>query len=244
MGDGLAGKVAIVTGASSGIGEAIARAFSAEGAAVVLAARRVEKLQAIAAELEAQGGAPLVVPCDVTSEAEVEHLFEATMERHGRLDLLVNNAGVTSGAPLDEFSLELWQQVVATNLTGPFLCSRAALRIMKRQQGGRIINIGSLSALRVRPNTAAYSSTKHGIWGLTQVTALEGRPFGITCGCLQPGNTLAEHWLDPNKPIKGEPLMPADQLARAAVLMASLPPDINLLEAVILPIDQLFVGRG
>jgi NAD(P)-dependent dehydrogenase (short-subunit alcohol dehydrogenase family) len=238
----LDGKVALVTGSSSGIGQGIARGLAAEGAAVVLAARRPERLDETAREIVAAGGTALAVPTDVTSEQEVERLFATTVERFGRLDILVNNAGITEGGPLDELSAEAWDRVMAVNLRGPFLCTREAMRIMKRQQGGRIINVGSISAQRVRPSSAPYSASKHGIWGLTQVTALEGRPHGISCGALHPGNTRAEHWMNPNRP--QEPLMEVDELAQAAVLMATLPPHVNMLEAIVMPVEQLYVGRG
>jgi len=240
----LDGKVGLVTGSSSGIGEAIARALAAEGAAVVLAARRIDRLQTNADEIAAAGGKAVALAVDVASESDVQQLFAATMERFGRLDILVNNAGVTDGGPLDELSVETWDKVLTVNLRGPFLCTRQAMRIMKRQGGGRIINVGSISAQRVRPNSAPYSASKHGIWGLTQVTALEGRPYGISCGVLHPGNTRSEATMDPTKVVYEEPKMEAEELARAAVLMASLPPHINMLEAIVMPVEQLYIGRG
>jgi NAD(P)-dependent dehydrogenase (short-subunit alcohol dehydrogenase family) len=243
MGD-LEGKVALVTGSSSGIGEAIARALAAEGATVVLAARRADRLQANADEIVAGGGTAVALTVDVSSEADVERLFATTMEHFGRLDVLVNNAGVTDGGPIDELSVETWDKVLTVNLRGPFLCTREAMRIMKRQGGGRIINVGSISAQRVRPNSAPYSASKHGIWGLTQVTALEGRPHGISCGVLHPGNTRSEATMDPSKAVYQEPKMEAEELARAAVLMASLPPHVNMLEAIVMPVEQVYIGRG
>src|SRR5262249_9169585 len=145
---------------------------------------------------------------------------------------------------LDELSVETWDHVLAVNLRGPFLCTREAMRIMKRQGGGRIINIGSISAQRVRPNSAPYSASKHGLWGLTQVTALEGRDYGITCGCLDRGNVLVERRQQSGKVEDQEPMMTSQELAETAVLMACLPPHVNLLEAIVLPINQLYVGRG
>ena len=145
---------------------------------------------------------------------------------------------------LGELTTEAWDKVIAVNLRGPFLCTREALRIMKRQGGGRIINIGSISAQRVRPRSAPYSTSKHGLWGLTQVTALEGREYGVTCGCLHPGNTRVQRRNRSATSIDEEPMMEVDELARAAVLMATLPPHVNMLEAIVLPMDQLYVGRG
>ncbi len=239
----LEGKVALITGASQGIGQGIANAFAAEGASLVLSSRNLKRLNQNAEVLVNAGAEVLVVQADVTDEAQVKDLFRQVMEKFGRLDILVNNAGVFDGGPLEELSVEAWDRVIATNLRGPFLCTREAMRIMKAQRGGRIINIGSISAQRVRPNSAAYSTSKFGISGLTQVTALEGREFGITCGCLHPGNvevpTLAESRLR-----NGEPTMSADDIAQAAVAMASLPPNVNMLEAIVLPIGQPYLGRG
>ncbi|MFN0109806.1 MAG: SDR family NAD(P)-dependent oxidoreductase [Blastocatellia bacterium] len=239
----LANKVALITGASQGIGQGIADAFAAEGAKLVLSSRNIERLNQNAEALAKAGAEAMVVQTDVTNEAQVQELFRRAMERFGRLDILVNNAGVFDGGPLDELSVEAWDRVIATNLRGPFLCTREAMRIMKAQGGGRIINIGSISAQRVRPNSAPYSASKFGITGLTQVTALEGREFGITCGCLHPGNvevpTLAE-----SRRLNGEPTMSADDIAQAAVAMAALPPYVNMLEAIVLPIHQPYLGRG
>ncbi|HVX60599.1 MAG TPA: SDR family oxidoreductase, partial [Pirellulales bacterium] len=164
-------------------------------------------------------------------------------QEFGRLDLLVNNAGAFDGGPLDELSLEAWDKVIAVNLRAPFLCTRAAMRRMKRQGGGRIINIGSISAQRVRFGSAPYSASKHGIWGLTQVTALEGREHGITCCCLHPGNIQVERRLT-DRVEDAEPMMSVDEIAEVAVLMATLPPHVEMLEAIVLPREQLYVGRG
>ncbi|MBS1787996.1 MAG: SDR family oxidoreductase [Acidobacteria bacterium] len=239
----LQGKVALITGASQGIGQGIANAFAAEGAKLILASRNVEKLRQNAETLTKAGTQMLVVQADVTDEAQVRELFRQTMERFGCLDVLVNNAGIFDGGPLDELSVETWDRVMATNLRGPFLCTREAMRIMKDQGIGRIINVGSISAQRVRPNSAAYSTSKHGIWGLTQVTALEGRAFGITCGCLHPGNVEVET-LAESRRLNGEPTMSAEEIAQAAVAMAVLPPHVNMLEAIVLPIGQPYLGRG
>lgn len=240
----LDGKVALVTGAGRGIGRGIARGLAAEGASLVLAARSDQQLRAAAEELTAGGATVLAIPTDVADEKRVQDLFRATMERFHRLDILVNNAGAFEGGPLDELTLEAWNHVIGVNLTGPFLCTREALRIMKRQGGGRIINIGSISAQRVRLNSAPYSSSKHGLWGLTQVTALEGRDYGVTCGCLHPGNVRVERRQDSTRSSDEEPMMEVEDIAQAAVLMATLPPTVNMLEAIVLPMGQLYVGRG
>lgn len=239
----LENKVALITGASRGIGKGLAEAFADEGAALVLLARDAEALTQTAQSLTAQGTDVLAIPTDVTDEGQVQAAFHRAMERFGRLDLLVNNAGVFDGAPLDQLTLETWEKVMAVNLRGPFLCTREAFRIMKAQRGGRIINIGSISAQRVRPHSAPYSTSKHGLWGLTQVTALEGREFGITCGCLHPGNTNVET-LAPVWKARQEPAMEVSEIVTAALAMATLPPHINMLEAIVLPVSQAYLGRG
>jgi NAD(P)-dependent dehydrogenase (short-subunit alcohol dehydrogenase family) len=240
----LTGKMALVTGGNRGIGRGIALALAAEGAALAITARGADDLERVAAELRAGGADVLAVPADVTDEGQVRDLFRHALERFGRLDVLVNNAGAFDGGPLDELSVEAWDKVIAINLRAPFLCTREAMRVMKKQGGGRIINIGSISAQRVRPHSAPYSTSKHGLWGLTQVTALEGRDFGISCGCLHPGNVLIERRRDTGRKEDQEPMMTVEEIAQAAVCMATLPPHVNMLEAIVLPVGQLYVGRG
>ena len=240
----LVGKVALITGANRGIGKGIARGLGQEGAALVLVARGAEELEKTRAELVARCFQVLPLVADVTDEKQVRDVFAKAVERFGRLDILVNNAGAFDGGPLEELSLETWEKVMAVNLRGPFLCSREAFRIMKKQGGGRIINVGSISAQRVRPHSAPYSTSKHGLWGLTQVTALEGRDVGISCSCLHPGNVRVERRQNSGKNEDAEPMMTVDELAQTAVLMATLPPHVNMLEAIVLPVGQLYVGRG
>ncbi|MSU77564.1 MAG: SDR family oxidoreductase [Gemmataceae bacterium] len=240
----LSGKIALVTGGNKGIGRGIALGFAAEGASLVLVARGQADLDRTAADIRALGADVLTLPADVTDEKQVDVVFAQTIAHFGRLDILVNNAGAFDGGPLDELSVEAWDKVMALNLRAPFLCTRSAFRIMKKQGGGRIINIGSISAQRVRLNSGPYSTSKHGLWGLTQVTALEGREFGIACGCLHPGNTMVERRQTTGKTEDDEPMMSVAELAQAAVCMATLPPHVNMLEAIVLPIGQMYVGRG
>jgi NAD(P)-dependent dehydrogenase (short-subunit alcohol dehydrogenase family) len=237
-------KVAIVTGGGSGIGKGIAQAFAGEGCAVVLAGRTVPRLEAAAAEIREIGVEALAVPTDVTDEAQVVALFRATMERFGRLDLLVNSSGAFDGGPIEELSLEAWNNVIGACLTGPFLCIREAFKIMKPAGGGRIINIGSISAQRSRMNSSPYTSSKFGIWGLTQSAALEGRAYGISVGALHPGNTLVERRMGSGKVSDDEPMIATEEMARVALLMATLPPEANMLEAIVLPVEQSYIGRG
>lgn len=240
----LDGKIALVTGSSRSIGKAIAIALAKEGASLVLAARGTEGLNATAKVIKALGRDVEVVPTDVKMEAQIDNLFKKTLARFGRLDILVNNSGVFNGGPIDKIATADWDTVIATNLRAPFLCTRAAFAIMKAQGGGRIINIGSISASRVRQGNAPYSSAKFGLVGLTHTTALEGREFNITCGILHPGNVERD-----NQPQRGagwaqEPKMSQEEIAAAAVYMACQPPHVNVLEIIQLHKDQLYLGRG
>ena len=237
-------KVALVTGASRTIGKAIAIALAQEGARLVVAARTLETLNDTAEKIRESGTEALVVPTDVRSEEEIENLFKKTMEHYGRLDILVNNAGIFGSAPIEELSTEIWDDVIATNLRSAFLCSRAAFRIMKAQGGGRIINIGSVSASRVRPGNAPYSSAKFGLVGLTQTIALEGRDYNINCGILHPGVVIRDDMPEHIKKDKNIPAMSSEEVAATAVFMACQPPPVNIFELVQLPKDQPYLGRG
>ena len=240
----LDGKVAIVTGSNRGIGRGIARGFAREGARLALAARDAALLEDAADEFRGLGAEVAIIPTDVTDEAAVNALVDVTLERFGRLDLLVNNAGVADHAPLVDMTLDAWQRTLDVNLTGPFLCARAALRVMAAAGRGRIINVASISSQRVRPGWASYSATKFGLWGLTQVIALEGRDHGVSCSCLNPGNTWVERRTGTQRREDEEPMMTVDELAMAAVTMAAMPDHVNMLEATVLPVGQAFIGRG
>ena len=240
----LQGQTAIVTGGNRGIGKGIARAFAMAGADVLVAARDAALLEATVAELEAYGGVVVGVPADVQVEADVERVFAAAADRFERLDVLVNNAGLSLPAPLHALEIEAWETVIGTNLTGAFLCTRAAMRLMRAQGRGRIINIASISAQRVRPESASYSASKFGLWGLTQVTSLEGREHGVSACCINPGNTRVERRDEIDSEENREPMMGVEAVAQVAVTMAALPPDVQLLEATVLPLQQPFIGRG
>ena len=245
-------RIAVVTGAGSGIGRAVAIALLAEGYHVALAGRRAEAL----AETEALAGAgdrALAVPTDVTQPAAVDALFARVRETWGRLDLLFNNAGASAGAPFEDLSYERWKAIVDVNLTGMFLCAQGAFRLMKAQQplGGRIINNGSISAMSPRPDSAAYVATKHGVSGLTKSVALDGRAYDIACGQIDIGNAvtpLTERMPAGAKQADGrmvpEPRMDVAHVARAVVFMASLPLDTNVLTMTIMATKMPFVGRG
>jgi NAD(P)-dependent dehydrogenase (short-subunit alcohol dehydrogenase family) len=240
----LENKVAIVTGGGSGIGKGIANAFAAEGCRIVIASRNAARLHAAAKEMAQSGAEIEAVPTDVTNEAQVQALFQQTMAHFGRLDILVNSSGAFDGGPIDAISIEAWDSVIGANLTGPFLCIREAFRIMKAAGGGRIINIGSISAQRTRENMAPYTASKFGLWGLTQAAALEGRSYGIAVSCLHPGNTAVERRAQSSRKMDQEPMIATSEMARVALLMATLPPEVNMLEAIVLPVNQLYIGRG
>jgi len=247
-------KVALVTGAGTGIGKAVALALMRTGYAVTLAGRRQDKLDETAAEGHAIGAQTLPVATDVSDPAQVKTMFAKTKETFGRLDVLFNNAGIGAPAmPLEELPLETWRKVVDINLTGMFLCTQEAIRMMKSQQprGGRIINNGSISAHTPRPHAVAYTTTKHGVTGLTKQTALDCRGQDICCGQIDIGNAetpLTERMvagvLQPDGTRRPEPRMNADDVGRAVVYMASLPLDTNVLFMTVMANLMPFVGRG
>ncbi len=247
-------RIAIVTGAGTGIGKQTALELLREGWAVVLSGRRSEPLEAAAEEGRATGSPVLVVPTDVTDLSSVRALFARTREAFGRLDLLFNNAGTSApGIPLEDLSYEQWKAVVDTNLTGAFLCTQEAFKMMKAQQprGGRIINNGSISAHAPRPNSAPYTSTKHAITGLTKATSLDGRKYDIACGQIDVGNAATEMTArmkegvpQANGSIAVEPTMDARDVARAVVYMASLPIEANVQFMTVMATKMPFVGRG
>jgi NAD(P)-dependent dehydrogenase (short-subunit alcohol dehydrogenase family) len=247
-------RIAIVTGAGSGIGKAVSIALLEEGYAVALCGRRTALLEQTALEGDPSGSATLVVPTDVTNPESVAALFKKTKETFGRLDLLFNNAGINvPGVPLDELTVEQWQSVVDVNLTGPFLCTRQAFALMKAQtpRGGRIINNGSISAYAPRPNSAPYTATKHAITGLTKSTSLDGRNFDIACGQIDIGNAGTEMTVrmtrgvpQANGTVAVEPLLDLDHVARAVVYMAGLPLDANVQFMTVMATKMPFVGRG
>ncbi|MEU0762861.1 SDR family oxidoreductase [Streptomyces microflavus] len=246
-------KFAVVTGAGSGIGRAVALALASAGWSLALAGRRAEPL----AETAAASGAPdaLCVTTDVTDEDEVGALFTAVRERFGRLDLLFNNAGTfgPGGVPVEELAVADWRAVVEVNLTGAFLCAQAAYRLMKEQdpQGGRIINNGSISAHAPRPHSVAYTATKHAVTGLTKSLSLDGRPYRIACGQIDIGNAATEMTermrtgiLQANGELAVEPVMAAADVARTVVHMAELPLEANIPFLTVMATDMPYVGRG
>ena len=239
----LQGRVVVVTGASSGIGEACAIAFAEKGAKVVLAARRAERLANLVSQLKDRGGEALSVATDVTDEAAVENLFGSAVDKFGTVDVLINNAGIADSTPVDEMSLDLWMQVIQTNLTSAFLCARAAFRIMKRQQRGRILSIGSISARVPRANSPAYAASKWGLDGLTRSLAIDGREHNIAASIFHPGIVATE--IAPGA-VKLPEDMSADprDIADVIVHMCDLPDHLNFYEGLVVQNKIPFLGRG
>ncbi|HXW07880.1 MAG TPA: SDR family oxidoreductase [Vicinamibacterales bacterium] len=247
-------RIAIVTGAGSGIGRAVALALLEEGYSVVLAGRRPEALEQTAQAAGPASARALAVPTDVGEPGSVRALFDRTHATFGRLDVLFNNAGLSApGVPLEDLTVEQWQAVVNVNLTGVFLCTQQAFRLMKSQtpRGGRIINNGSISAHVPRPNSAPYTATKHGVTGLTRSTSLDGRQYDIACGQIDIGNAATEMAArmargvpQANGQIAPEPLMDLAHVARAVVYMASLPLDANVQFLTVMATKMPFIGRG
>lgn len=249
-----ANKVALITGGGTGIGKAAALALAKDGYSIVVTGRRKEPLDKTVAEIEKLGAKALGVVADVGKPGDVDALFAKAKETFGRLDVLFNNAGMGAPAtPIEDLPFEKWQQVVDVNLTGVFLCTQAAFRIMKDQnpRGGRIINNGSISAYAPRPNSAPYTSTKHAVSGMTKATSLDGRKYDIACGQIDIGNAetelaarMAQGVPQADGTVKVEPLMDVDHVGQSVAFMASLPLESNVLFMTVMATKMPFVGRG
>jgi NAD(P)-dependent dehydrogenase (short-subunit alcohol dehydrogenase family) len=239
----LKGRTVVVTGASSGIGEACALAFASRGAKIVLAARRAERLSGLVEKIASEGGAARAVTTDVTDEAAVENLFKSALDTFGSVDVLINNAGIADSTPIVEMSLETWHKVIDTNLTSAFLCSRAAMRAMQGQGHGRIINIGSISAKVPRQDSPAYAASKFGLAGLTHSLAIDGRPHNIAASIFHPGIVATEIAPGAVKLPKDFAASPED-IAEVIVHMCDIPDHLNFYEGMVVQIDLPFLGRG
>jgi NAD(P)-dependent dehydrogenase (short-subunit alcohol dehydrogenase family) len=249
-----ADRIALVTGAGSGIGRAVTLGLLAHGYSVVLAGRRREPLEAVVADAGDRGPRAMAVPADVGDPASVRELFDAVRSRHGRLDVLFNNAGISApGVPLEDLTFEQWTSVVDVNLTGAFLCAQQAFRLMKAQapRGGRIINNGSISAHVPRPNSAPYTATKHAVTGLTRACALDGRKYDIACGQIDIGNAetpmtarFTQGTLQADGELRPEPLLGISHVVDAVLFMAGLPLDANVQFLTVMATKMPFIGRG
>ena len=237
----LSGQVALVTGGGTGIGKAIAQAMLAEGAKIIIVGRKEEVLKEAQTEL---GSGVEIMVCDVTQEDQVDRVYENIMSNHGRLDILINNAGMAARAKSYEMSYDMWKKVVDVNLNGAFLCARGAMKIMVNQKSGRIINIGSISGQMGRPENAPYTATKFAIEGLTRAFALDGRDHGVAVSVIHPGNVATNIWKGREEVSEREGLIPLEDLGKLAVTMLTMSPNVNILNSVILPITQPYLGRG
>ncbi|HEY9279897.1 MAG TPA: SDR family oxidoreductase [Eoetvoesiella sp.] len=247
-------KVAIVTGAGTGIGKAVALAMIRDGYQVVLAGRRPGPLAKVAEESGASSDRVLAVPADVSNPDSVEQLFNTCVDHFGRVDVVFNNAGISvPGVLLEDMSVDQWQGAVDVNLTGVFLCIRQAFRVMKAQtpQGGRIINNGSISAHAPRPNSIAYTATKHAVTGLTKAASLDGRKYNIAVGQIDIGNAgtdmterMAQGILQANGEVLAEQRMDVDIVGQSVLYMANLPLEANVLFHTVMATRMPFVGRG
>ena len=237
----LSGQVALVTGGGTGIGKAIAQAMHKEGAKIIIVGRKEEILKEAQAEL---GSDVEMMTCDVTQEDQVKKVYENVMSNHGKIDILINNAGMAAKAKSYEMSYDLWKKVVDVNLNGAFLCAREAMKIMVNQKSGRIINIGSISGQMSRPENAPYTATKFAIEGLTRALALDGRDHGVAVSVIHPGNAATNIWKGREEISEREGLIPLEDLGKLAVTMLTMSPNVNILGSVILPITQPYLGRG
>lgn len=246
-------RIAIITGAGSGIGKAAALALLADGWSVALAGRRLALLEDVAQ----QSGAidrTLCVATDVADPQAVRVLFDRTVARFGRVDLVFNNAGTGAPAvPLEDLRIEDWQNVVDVNLSGMFYGIQNAFRVMKAQspRGGRIINNGSISAHAPRPNSIAYTATKHAVTGMTKTAALDGRKYDIAVGQIDVGNAdtelghrLTQGVMQAHGVVAPEPLMDVDIVGQSVLAMANLPLEANVLFHTVMATKMPFVGRG
>ena len=238
-------KTAIITGAGTGIGRGIALKFAENNFNLILASRNVDNLNKVKKDCDLlNNDSSYVIQTDITDEKSVDNLFSKSKSKFGQIDILINNSGVFDGGAIDEMSVETWDKVISVNLRGAFLCLRQAMKLMKSQKYGRIVNIGSISAQVPRLNSAPYTTSKFGLTGLTKAAALEGRDFNVVVSIVHPGNVITELRANRGENKDIEPMMEPQDIAELVFLTVNLPSNVNLLESVMLPNTQLYVGRG
>ena len=238
-------KTAIITGAGTGIGRGIALKFAENNFNLILASRNVDNLNKVKKDCDLlNNDSSYVIQTDITEEKSVDNLFSKSKSKFGKIDVLINNSGVFDGGAIDEISVETWDKVISVNLRGAFLCLRQAMKLMKSQKYGRIVNIGSISGQVPRLHSAPYTTSKFGLTGLTKAAALEGRDFNIVVSIVHPGNVITELRANRGEDKDIEPMMEAQNIAELVFLTVNLPSNVNLLESVMLPNTQLYVGRG
>ena len=238
-------KTAIITGAGTGIGRGIALKFAENNFNLILASRNVDNLNKVKKDCDLlNNDSSYVIQTDITDEKSVDNLFSESKSRFGKIDVLINNSGVFDGGAIDEMSVETWDKVISVNLRGAFLCLRQAMKLMKSQKDGRIVNIGSISGQVPRLNSAPYTTSKFGLTGLTKAAALEGRDFNVVVSIVHPGNVITELRTNRGEDKDIEPMMEPQDIAELVFLTVNLPSNVNLLESVMLPNTQLYVGRG
>ena len=238
-------KTAIITGAGTGIGKGIALKFAENNFNLILASRNVDNLNKVKKDCDLlNNDSSYVIQTDITDEKSVDNLFSESKSKLGKIDVLINNSGVFDGGAIDEISVETWDKVINVNLRGSFLCLRQAMKLMKSQKYGRIVNIGSISGQVPRLHSAPYTTSKFGLTGLTKAAALEGRDFNIVVSIVHPGNVITELRANRGEDKDIEPMMEAQDIAELVFLTVNLPSNVNLLESVMLPNTQLYVGRG
>ncbi len=238
-------KTAIITGAGTGIGRGIALKFAENNFNLILASRNVDNLNKVKKDCDLlNNDSSYVIQTDITEEKSVDNLFSESKSKFGKIDVLINNSGVFDGGAIDEMSVETWDKVIGVNLRGAFLCLRQAMKLMKSQKYGRIVNIGSISAQVPRLNSAPYTTSKFGLTGLTKAAALEGRDFNVVVSIVHPGNVITELRANRGENKDIEPMMEPQDIAELVFLTVNLPSNVNLLESVMLPNTQLYVGRG
>jgi NADP-dependent 3-hydroxy acid dehydrogenase YdfG len=246
MSNNIEEKVVVITGASSGLGEASARLLSAQGASVVLGARRVDRIQTLAGELTGSGAKGIAIATDVTDCDQVKRLVDAAMQAYGRIDVMINNAGLMPQAPLERLKIEEWDRMIDVNIKGVLYGIAAALPYMKQQKAGHFINVSSVAGHKVGPGFAVYAATKHAVRALSEGLRQEVKPYNIRTTVISPGavaTELPQSVTDPDsakriRKFYEEIAIPPDSFARAVAFAISQPEDVDVNEILFRPTRQ------